>query len=127
MKVTHPETGERLEGINLPYADPEWVWVLRDQAGSIVAYLVAMAGHRMMMMIHLKQVGDAPPLWALILLRAAMKDARSRGCEVFMTWLDTDVEPGRQLREICVSRGGVPWVMNGEVMAARIEWFVEGD
>lgn len=125
MRISHPESGEQLEGLALPEMDPEWVWVMRDDRDRVVAYLATMYGHKIMMLMTLRKVSAAPPLWALVLLRAAMREAQTRGCQVFMSWLDMNEDPCKQLHDICIARGGRPVSMSGEVMAGRLEWFLE--
>lgn len=115
MKVDHPKPNEVIPGeFRMPKPDPKWIWVLRDSFDIIQAYVVAQHGHGIVTIIRLHKVGDAPPLWATMLLRAAAEECMGRGCPVYLFWGDPENDG---LIDLCKNLGASIVPMNGSVVS----------
>jgi hypothetical protein len=124
MLIDHLRENEKI-AINLPHPDPDWIWTMRDDAGDILAYLVAVETHGVMFMIELRRVKEnAPLIWALLLLRKAMRDCAARGVTSYLTWLADDSEACMEMKRLCEKYGGRPQPMSGSVVAGHVQWFL---
>lgn len=77
---------ELLWGLEAFTIDPHWQWVLVD-GDQVKAQMLCVNAHGILMMLRLTALPDAPAAWAVRLFREVLREARSRGCIGFMTFL----------------------------------------
>jgi hypothetical protein len=123
MIVDHLRDGEQLPdgALLLPDAEDAWIWVARDQFDVIVAYLVAVRGHGLVMPIRLHRLDVAPLSCINALLRTAIRECEGRGYRMYLTWIGSDSEGEKELREMCRRRGAREFPMNGAIVVGRME------
>lgn len=121
MKVDHLRPNEVLPGdFPMPKPDPKWIWVVRDNFDIITAYVIAVHGHGIVTVIRLHKVGDAPPLWATMLLRAAAEECVGRGFPVYLFWGDPENDG---LVDLCKELGANIVPMNGAIVSGLTSKF----
>ncbi len=98
----------------MPKPDPKWIWVIRDSFGLITAYVIAAHGHGIVTILRLHKVGEAPPTWAMMLLRAAAGECVGRGFPVYLFWADPENDG---LMELCKKLGANVVPMAGAVVS----------
>jgi hypothetical protein len=122
MRIDHLQLHEMLPAgaLMLPAPDPRWVWVARDDFGIIIAYLVAVHGHGIVMPIRLHKLDEAPPTCIHLLMRHAIRECRSRGYEIYLTWIGDDTIQQCELTQMCTKRGAKEVPMKGAIISGKL-------
>src|SRR5713226_2015663 len=105
---------------NLPI-DRDWIWIAIHNVDPLpCACLIGSPAHGLFMILRIVATSSAPPLTSLILLRKALRAARTRGCVAWMTSLSDDSPLEVKLMRIAHRNGGKLWPFSGVWAAGEL-------